>query len=107
MTLLYCDFDGALPAKLIPWITQCCKLWHWPLEAVRYDRTRHGWHVVVCVRKRIAPPLVVAAQAIFGSDRKREMFNVMRVQQLDQVPAFWRSRFNVLYASHSRGIRVA
>lgn len=45
MTLLYLDIDKArLPANSLPWITQCCKLWRWPLEAVRYDRTKRGWH---------------------------------------------------------------
>lgn len=106
MTLLYLDFDGPVPATLVPWITQCCKLWQWPVEAVRYDRTRRGWHVVVGVRKRIAPPLVVAAQAIFGSDAKREAFNLMRVTQLHRQPKFWRDRFNVLYESHHRNVTV-
>lgn len=106
MTLLYCDYDGPLPAKLIPWVTQCCKLWGWPLRAIRYDKTRRGWHVVVAVARTIPPARVVAAQAIFGSDRKREAFNLMRVQQLRAQPAFWRERFNVLYSSHHRGVKL-
>lgn len=105
MTLLYCDIDGPLPPKLLPWITQCCRVWGWPIEAVRYDKTRRGWHVVVGVRKRLDFPMVVAAQAIFGSDPKREMFNMMRANAKDVDP-FWLARRNVLYASHSRGITV-
>lgn len=106
MTLLYLDFDHVPPANLIARITACCRLWHWPIEAIRYDRTRRGFHVVVGVRKRIEPALIVAAQAILGSDLNREMFNVMRVQQLEKVSPFWRKRFNVLYASHTRGVSL-
>lgn len=106
MTLLKLDFDGALPRGFVATLTTFAKLWRWPLEAVRYDRTRRGWHVTVGVRKKIPPPLVVAAQAILGSDPKREAFNVMRVQRLDKVSPFWRARWNVLYSSHSRGVSI-
>lgn len=105
VTLLYCDYDGKIPANLLPWITQCCKLWRWPIEAIRYDRTRRGWHIVVGVKRKVPLPLVVAAQAIFGSDPRREMFNVMRAQEVKAMPKFWRERANVLYVSHSRGVQ--
>ena len=106
VTLLYLDIDTRNVPPLVSRITQCCRLWGWPIEAIRYDRTAHGWHVVVGVRKQIPPPLVVAAQAIFGSDRNREMFNLMRVQQLSKMPAFWRRRWNVIYSSHTHNITV-
>lgn len=105
MTLLYLDFDGPIPAKLIPRITQVCRLCQWPIEAIRYDKTRRGWHVVVGVRRTIDPARIVAAQAILGSDPNREAFNLMRVGQLKSQPKFWRERFNVLYESHSRGVK--
>ena len=107
MTLLYLDLDGEVPAGFLFRLCHCLRLWAWPVEAIRYDRTAHGWHVVVGVNRRLSPPMIVAAQAILGSDRKREAFNLMRVQQLRQMPAFWRSRFNVLYAKHSRGAKVS
>ncbi len=87
-------------------VTECCKRWGWPLRAIRFDRTRRGWHVIVAVHKTVPPPLIVAAQAIWGSDPRREMFNVMRVQNLRAVPKFWQDRFNVLYESHSRGLKL-
>lgn len=104
MTLLYLDFDGRLPAQLLDRITACAKLWGWPLEAVRMDRTARGWHVVIGVNKRVAPYYIVAAQAILGSDPHREAFNLMRVQGLADRPAYWRRRWNVLYATHRRGV---
>jgi hypothetical protein len=102
MTLLYLDVDGRLPAGLVDRITWACELWRWPLVAIRYEKTRHGWHVVIGVRKRLAAPLIVAAQAVLGSDRNREMFNLMRVQSLAYVPLYWRKRWNVLYSRHWR-----
>lgn len=103
MTLLYLDFDGPLPKGLLNWITTCAKLWGWPLEAVRYDKTRRGWHVVVGIKKRLHPAFIVAAQAILGSDPKREAFTLMRVQELGWMTPFWRRRWNVLYAKHRKG----
>lgn len=108
MTLLYLDVDRPRPPKaILQRITQCCRLWRWPVEAVRFDRTRRGWHVVVAVAGDMDPALMVAAQAIMGSDLNREMFNVMRVQQLHAMPNFWRTRWNVLYVNHERGVKIA
>ena len=102
MTLLYLDFDGKVPRGLLDRIVWSCKLWQWPIVAVRFDKTRHGWHVVVGIRKRVAPSLIVAAQAVLGSDYKREAFNIMRVQQLDARSPYWRERWNVLYFIHAK-----
>lgn len=109
MTLLYLDIDGALPKNLIERITLCCRMWRWPIDAVRFDRTRRGWHVVVGIKRRIAAVSVVAAQAILGSDAMREAFNLARVRSFpsvkshgDPLPMPW----NVLYSHHSRGVSL-
>lgn len=105
-SLIYLDFDGPLPANLVSWITTCAKLWAWPIAAIRVDRTRRGYHVVVGINKKLAPAHIVAAQAILGSDPKREAFTLMRVLRLPELPAFWRKRWNVLYSSHYRGVSI-
>lgn len=101
-TLLYLDFDGALPRNLTSRITWAVTLWGWTLRAIRYDKTKRGWHVVVGIAETLSPSVTVAAQAILGSDYKREAFNLMRVQALADVPPFWSGRWNVLYQSHTR-----
>lgn len=107
MTLLYLDIDGyRLPARLVDKITIACRLWNWPIEAVRIDRTRNGWHVIVGVRRRLPPVVIVAAQAILGSHDRREMWNLLRAMNLTTVPRFWRTRWNVLYSSHRKPVRV-
>jgi hypothetical protein len=100
------DFDGPLPSNFLSFLTTCAKLWQWPLEAVRIDKTKRGYHVVIGVKKRLPDAFKVASQAILGSDRKREAFNLMRVSRLKQMPKFWRDRWNVLYASHLHGLSV-
>lgn len=108
-TLLYLDIDGSVPKNLIERVTMCCRLWRWPIEAVRFDRTRRGWHVVVGINKRVAATSMVAAQAILGSDPMREAFNLARVRR---VPVIWShgkrliTPWNVLYSHHSRGVKL-
>ena len=102
MTLLYLDFDDSLPERLEDRIAHLCRLCRWPLVAVRLDRTRRGWHVVVGVRRILHPAAIVAAQAILGSDPMRETFNLVRVQKLNAVSAYWRARWNVLFSSHAK-----
>lgn len=41
---------------------------------------------------------VVALQAILGSDPYREASNLGRVRVLDELPEYWRTRWNVLYS---------
>ena len=106
MTLLYLDVDGELPRGIEARITARCRFWRWPLEAIRLDRTRRGWHVIIAVRKRLNAVTIVAAQAILGSDPNREMFNLDRARKLPRVPKEWRSQWNVLYERHHRGVRV-
>lgn len=105
MTLLKLDFDGPIPRGFLYRLRHCTKLWHWTVEGIRYDKTRRGWHVSVAVTERVAPALVVAAQACLGSDLKRESFNLMRV--LARPRGYFRNRWNVLYMSHSRGVELA
>ena len=104
LTFLKLDFDGPLPREFFFRLVHCSRLWRWPLAGVRYDRTRHGWHVIVGVEKALPSLAIVAAQAVLGSDPKREAFNLMRIQY--PPCGFWRDRWNVLYESHARGVRV-
>lgn len=109
LTFLLLDFDGEIPERFYSRaVTYCQKLWGWTVEGMRIDRTRHGYHVVIAIAEKVSPVAVVAAQAILGSDRKREAFGLMRVLRLSQMPAFWRkNRWNVLYSVHRRGVKVA
>jgi len=101
------DLDARrFPPGWLDRLAWCARLWRWRPEAVRCDRTARGFHVVVTAiaPERTTDLHVVAAQAILGSDPRREAFNLARVHHiaLGNVPPFWRARWNVLYARHSR-----
>jgi hypothetical protein len=109
MTDLRLDFDGDIPTDFEYRLRFFGQRMRWYHGDVRYDRTAHGWHVVVPVQLldgtalELPFPIVVAAQAILGSDWKREAFNLARAAQIEDVPDFWRQRANTLYAEHTRG----
>ena len=64
--------------------------------------SRRGWHVEIVLARRVSPQSLVAAQALCGSDFKRETFNLFRARRLRFVDRWWRepSRWNVMYHAH-------
>lgn len=103
---IMCDYDGRIPADLTERLQMIVRVERLRVEFVRIDRTRHGYHMVVECRNRIAPMRLVLIQALLGSDWKREAFNAQRVKWLRSIPTFWRSRWNVLYHTHHRRVRL-
>jgi hypothetical protein len=106
VTTLCLDFDRpTVPRDLWARIQQLARQEAFHIDCIGYTPTRHGWHVVVRIRQRLSPALIVAAQAILGSDYRREMFVFRRVRSLRRVPPEWREahRWNTLYSSHTRG----
>lgn len=94
------DFDGAVP---LDFPDRCEFLQHTlglTLDAFRYDRSSNGgYHVCIRLAAPLEPVAVVAVQALLGSDYRRETYNLARVLELENAPAFWHSRWNVLYSS--------
>jgi len=65
-------------------------------ESIRYDRTRHGWHVVIMLPVALEKTAIVALQAILGSDPRRETLNLFRA--LSTVwDTFREERWNILF----------
>lgn len=109
MNVLKLDFDCPTPpADLLERIRA---LFRWlggrPAVVGVWRSNKKGWHVLVETRAKWArdPVAVVAAQAILGSDPKREMFNLMRAVSLPSRPAFWRGRhrWNTFYSRKLQG----
>lgn len=97
MTPVLVDLDGPLPRGWWPALWRTLHRLELTPRAVRVDRTRRGWHVLVWLRGRVDPGLVVALQLLLGSDQDRECFNWYRVARAKRAPAFWNRRANVLY----------
>lgn len=104
MTEIKLDYDGAFPADFWMRVGVVCRAHRLRILAWRRDRTRHGWHVVIYVVNRCSFQRVVLLQALMGSDWKREMFNSRRALAWRRVPVFWRTRANVLYDRHTKGV---
>lgn len=67
-------------------------------RTVLASRSRKGRHVYLVIEPPCANAVeMVALQAVLGSDPYREACNTARARILDQVPEFWRHRWNVFY----------
>jgi len=66
---------------------------------IRTDRTAHGWHVIVKLRQKLTDGEIIAAQAVLGSDLKRETLNLKRAiaQRTNPQPG-WGPRINLLFS---------
>lgn len=67
----------------------------------RYDRTRRGWHVVIYWRYEMSPWMLLALQAILGSDWRRESMNFARLAS-GRTDRFSMERWNILYEEKMR-----
>jgi hypothetical protein len=109
VNVLKLDFDSRTPPSDL--LERIRALFRWlggrPAVVGVWRSNSKGWHVLVETRARWAadPVTVVAAQAILGSDAKREMFNLMRAIGLKKRPLFWRERhrWNTFYSRKLQG----
>lgn len=103
---LFLDFDTREAYREFPMRARFLARWVGiPLSSfrIRRRRTARGWHIVVFKQGsqlEYEPLAVVAAQALLGSDWKREGFNLVRALHLNEAPAAWQKigRWNTLYA---------
>lgn len=77
-----------------------CRIINVRPTSIRFDRTRHGWHVLCRFRESLTPAELVAFQACAGSDLRREALNLMRARAIrtHAITGFWARRWNILYA---------
>jgi hypothetical protein len=57
----------------------------------------------VQIKAHLQPLEIVMLQALCGSDLRRETFNLVRALRLPDAPAFWHTRWNVLYSEKLTG----
>ena len=101
---IQCDFDRT-KAPSLPKLWRVLRTTGILPKSVRYDRTNHGWHVIVEIwGERIPSAERVALQACMGSDPKRETLNLMRVINIRKYGAspFWQARWNLLFRKKLR-----
>lgn len=93
---IFCDYDTARPPSLARIWRVLARIGARP-RFIAYDRTARGWHVRIRINIRLTSGEIVAAQALLGSDPKRERYNLARVI-CGARPADW----NLLFESKCR-----
>lgn len=91
------DYDGELPMDWIGRLAWLCQMMRWRVRATWIRRTRNGWHVGVLLTRRPTPLKVIAAQAILGSDWRREAYNLMKWRRRWPVGSVQSQLWNVLF----------
>lgn len=91
---LYLDFDHAVGPGRVRSVYTLARLCGWKIRWIRFDRTKRGWHLVVDFRDCLPALAMVAAQAILGSDFRRESLNLMRALSVNPAREKY---FNILF----------
>lgn len=102
---LYLDFDFKRPDRRSPrlgpmWaVMRIVGIRIRERGAILYERSRHGWHVIIPTKERLIPSETVALQLAMGSDGRREALNLMRALAIRcyGVTEYWKKRFNILF----------
>lgn len=93
--MVYCDYDREEP----PSMWELFRVFHIlgikPL-GFRYDRTEHGWHLIIALPESLPKLALCALQAILGSDPRRETLNLMRALST-RWNAHKSRRWNILF----------
>lgn len=93
-----------MPAQFLARVAFVCRVHRCRVVLVEVHRTRRGYHALIHTTARVSFARAVCMQALLGSDWKRELYNSRRANAWRDVPAFWRTRANVLYQRHYRGV---
>jgi hypothetical protein len=69
------------------------------VEYIRYDKSAHGWHMVVKLEQKLTKGEMIALQLLLGSDPCREEWNLMRAISIRQnkITGPWAKRWNLLF----------
>jgi hypothetical protein len=97
------DHRRPLPLGRLAWlVTRAGYRLRWMTQ--RRSPSGRGWHCEIQVTPNPTPLETVALQAILGSDRGREACNLSRARMVTgrRVPAWWASRWNVLYRERGK-----
>lgn len=73
-----CDIDEKQPPA-INWIMRIARMLKIRPRFIEYDRTKHGWHVIIEWSRRFKPIEICALQCVLGSDLDRETYNLARI----------------------------
>lgn len=91
------DFDRKRPPVIEDALYLVCRYCGWNITALSWRRTENGWHVEVFLVRPITPLRAIAAQAILGSDWRREALNLAKWRRRHPRGSLERQEWNVLF----------
>ena len=96
------DYDKGMPVPSFAHLQWLARRAGYTVRHTAWRRSPSGtgYHAIVWLSPIPRTCMeVVALQAVFGSDPKREACNINRARMVDtkQVTPYWASRWNVLY----------
>jgi hypothetical protein len=97
--ILLIDIDSRFPVpRLVPILARL-RIIGLKATWISYRTTRHGWHLEIGINSPLKEAETVAAQAVLGSDLRRETMNLRRAISLrvHKHSRFWRKRWNILF----------
>lgn len=65
--------------------------------AIRFNRSKRGWHTVILLKKGISAVERVTMESILGDDSMRAAMNLARARNVHRMPKFWKQRWNIFY----------
>jgi hypothetical protein len=95
MTTLKVDYDGKIPDDWQERFGRIARVFNSRICCLLFRRTARGYHVECQLSRRLAPCYIVAAQAIAGSDWRREAFNIDRIRRTRKGAGT--GRWNILF----------
>jgi hypothetical protein len=66
-------------------------------RALRYSRTKRGWHIVALLHEKLTPIERVCLESILGDDGMRASMNFARARNDYRTPQYWKQRRNILF----------
>lgn len=97
---LFIDFDTVNEPRIeIPRINSAFRAMGFSkgYSAIRYSRSKRGWHIAAIVQTHLSPAERVAAESILGDDPMRAAMNFARARNEKHMPKFWKQRWNIFY----------
>lgn len=70
---------------------------HKGYTAIRFNRSKRGWHTAILLALPVSPVDRVALEAILGDDPMRAAMNYARAKNAYRMPKYWKQRWNIFY----------
>ena len=97
--MLFIDFDRHNDRRIsIPKINATLRAAGIQYRAIRFSRSRRGWHIAIVLRRMVTAYERIALEAMLGDDPMRVAMNYARAKNFRSAPEYWRQRSDIFYS---------